>query len=340
MNFIVTGGAGFIGSHLVEKLLCQGHKVTVIDDESTGSIQNLNNVLGHQNLLFIPSDVRNVSCWDELLAKDTTIIHLAGTVGVNRVVMNPLETIQNNFAGTKMLLDLAVKFSCRFFFASTSEVYGESGQEQSSESDALVINGTHCGRTSYILSKLLSEHYCINYFEQHGLPVIVGRFFNVIGTRQVSTFGMVTPTFVRQALTDESITIFGDGSQTRNFCDVDDVTNCILLLLQEEKAYGQVVNLGGNENITILELASYIKRSAGSQSPLVFVPFPKQRSEGRDIHHRSPCLLNVKSLTGWQPSIPWQRSIDRIVEQATWERQCNVMSLQREGAIFNLESEA
>ncbi|HUC81516.1 MAG TPA: NAD-dependent epimerase/dehydratase family protein [Flavisolibacter sp.] len=313
MKFVITGGAGFIGSHLSEKLVFRGHQVIAIDNESTGCAQNLSAIMPHPAFTYIHDDISAVNYWEQILSENTVIVHLAATVGVNRVAENPLETLYNNYTSTVSLLNLAARYACKFFFASTSEVYGDSDRAFSTESDSLVINGTHCGRTSYVLGKLLSEHYCLNYHQTHSLPVIVGRFFNVVGPRQLDRYGMVAPTFVKQALKNEPITIYGDGTQTRNFCDVNDITEAIIKSIDTKAAYGKILNFGGKDNITIHSFAQYVKLATHSASPIVFLPFPKERSNGRDIYHRSPSLARIENITGWKPITPWQDSVKAII---------------------------
>ncbi len=320
MKFIITGGAGFIGSHLTEKIIYAGHRVIVIDNESTGAVQNLAAISGHPNFTYLSNSVQLVNGWERILEKDAVIIHLAATVGVNKVDKEPLETLENNYMSTIMLLNLALRFQCKLFFASTSEVYGDSGKLYSTETDALVVMATHCGRTSYVLSKLLCEHYCLNYFRKYGLPVIVGRLFNVIGTRQLNTYGMVTPTFIEQALENKPITIYGDGSQTRNFCDVDDITTTIIKLLATEAAYGEIFNIGGTENTTILAFAQYIKMATHSSSPIVYLPVSRERSDGRDVYYRSPSLAKTEGFIRWRPGISWQDSVKGIIDDMVYRK--------------------
>ncbi|TDH21430.1 NAD-dependent epimerase/dehydratase family protein [Segetibacter sp. 3557_3] len=314
MKYIVTGGAGFIGSHLCQKLVSGGKQVVAIDNLVTGNINNVDHLLAGKNFSVIEKDVRSITHWSKVISKNDVIIHLAATVGVNKVMDDPLETLENNSATTRIVLDVALKYNCKVFFASTSEVYGNTDHPFSAETDHVIIPSTHCGRAAYVVGKLTSEHYCNNYFNRYGLPVITARFFNVIGTRQSDAHGMVTPTFIKQALSGKAITIYGDGSQTRSFADVDDMVNVVLQLLDIPEAYGNVFNIGGDENITILQLAEYIKHATGSSSPIVFVPVPYQRTEGRDIHFRRPLLTKLQTMTGWKPAIHWHQTIDKIIE--------------------------
>ena len=314
MKYIITGGAGFIGSHLSQTLIDHGEKVVVIDNLTTGNAINLKGVIHHKNFTFLQTDVQTIKYWNRILSENDIIIHLAATVGVNKVMVNSMETIKNNSHCTQIILDAAVKHGCKVFFASTSEVYGNSDSVYSTETDALVIPGTYCGRAAYVLGKLMSEHYCINYHQHLNLPVIVARFFNVIGTRQSDAHGMVAPTFIRQALSNKPITIFGDGTQTRSFADVADTVTSVLKLIYTKEAYGEVFNIGADENITILELAKYIKAETNSASPIVFVPSPEQRSQGRDIHYRRPSLTKINNLLGCAPQVHWKTTVNRIIK--------------------------
>lgn len=313
MKYIVTGGAGFIGSHLAEALIKESKRVVVIDNLSTGSLENLKNVWSDKNFRFVHGDVRTFSRWNEIIAKNDVIIHLAATVGVNKVMVNGLETVENNYVPTQILLELALQHQCKFFFSSTSEVYG-SADTPSAEQDPLVVPGTHCGRSAYVLGKIMSEHYCMQYFTRHALPVIVGRFFNAVGPRQMETYGMVAPTFIKQALRSKLITVYGNGDQTRSFCDVEDIVHAVLQLLETDQAFGEIFNIGSEESTTIAELAEYIRAAANSRSPIVFLPFPEQRDAGRDIRFRKPNLQKIQALTGWRPLVDFRTSLKNIIQ--------------------------
>lgn len=313
MKYIVTGGSGFIGSHLVKKLIHLGRSVVVVDDHSTGPLDNIMDSLTEPGLTLIENDILSMRNWDGLLEPNDVIIHLAATVGVNRVYVNPLETLNNNFQPTVFLLKKAAKHKCKLFFSSTSEVYGELNGDSSRETDPMVLPGTHCGRGAYVLGKIMSEQYCLNYARQFKVPVIVGRFFNVTGTNQIGKYGMVVPTFVEQALCNEPITIFGDGKQTRSFCDVMDIVDGINGLIEEEAAYGEVFNIGGTERITINDLATHIKHTLESKSEITHVYFPEQRANGRDVLHRCANIDKIKSLIGWEPRSRWIEIINKII---------------------------
>jgi UDP-glucose 4-epimerase len=242
------------------------------------------------------------------------IVHLAATVGVNRVMINSVETLYNNSALTKRILNVALKYNCKVFFASTSEVYGELTAFSSTENDPLVVSAGHCGRSAYVIGKLMSEHLCLNYYRMFGVPVIVGRFFNVTGIRQVGSYGMVVPTFITQALSGSPITLYGAGNQTRSFLNVKDAVQAILALLGKDGSFGEIFNIGSDSSITMLELAEYIKETANSSSSLLFLPAPEARSESRDIKHRKPSLQKITNYSGWQPSIDSRSTVEGMIK--------------------------
>ena len=313
MNYVITGGCGFIGSHLAHSLIYSGHKIVVIDDLSSGCIENIEDLLSNPDFTLIENDILSIKNWDTILSPHDVIIHLAATVGVNNVIKNPLQTLNNNYQPTLQLIKIALQYKCKFFFSSTSEIYGELNTDFSCETDSFFVPGSLCGRSAYVLGKILSEQYCMEYSRQFGLPVVIGRFFNIIGPNQVDKFGMVVPTFIRQAANNEPITLYGNGDQTRVFCDISDLISAVKLLLKEPRAFGEIFNIGGNERITIKELGHYIKENLNSSAPLVSIPFPPHRREDRDVLHRSACLKKIQSLTGWEPTTNWQDAVDSII---------------------------
>jgi UDP-glucose 4-epimerase len=313
MKFIITGGAGFIGSHLAESLIEEGRQVIVIDNLSTGSLRNLHKIRDHKNLLFIERDVCGIKDWASILSAGDIIIHLAATVGVNKVMENAIDTFENNLHPTITLLEQAHRFHCKLLLASTSEVYGELKEKSSTEMDSLVIPNTFCGRSAYILGKINSEFYCLNYARQFDVPIIIARFFNVIGANQTDKHGMVVPTFINQALAGEPITVYGNGEQTRSFCNIRDLSDAIKKLGLTQKANGEIFNIGSDQTVTIDELAHYIKKSTHSVSKIIYTLFPEQRTDGRDIKHRCAFISKIRSYTGWKPLISWKESIDEII---------------------------
>jgi UDP-glucose 4-epimerase len=309
MKYIITGGAGFIGSWLAEELINKGEVVLAIDNLSTGSVENLSNIIHNQNFKFIKGDAGAFETWVGLLAPNDIIIHLSATVGVIKVCDDPLETISNNSKATEIILKQAVKHKCKVFLASSSEVYGNAICNKSSEDDSAQVLLNNPGRSSYVLGKLISENYCLSYYQKYNLPVIIARFFNVIGPRQVSQYGMVVPTFLMQAVSNSPITIFDDGEQQRTFCDVKDIIRGILMLIENDNAIGEIFNLGGNEPISMSTLAGFIKQASNSKSAIKYLSFPTERSHGNDIRKRTPCLKKINSIIGWHPVIKWQDSI-------------------------------
>lgn len=314
MKYVITGGAGFIGSTLAEELIASGKTVLVIDDLSTGRISNLDKIILHTNFNFIKGDANSRETWKGILDPNDVIIHLSATVGVLKVCENPLQTIHNNFKSTKILLDLALHKKCKVLFASTSEVYGDKLNGSSQEDDPATVLLNNQGRSAYVLGKLLSEHYCLSFFQNYKLPVIIVRLFNVIGPRQASQYGMVVPTFLQQALTNREITVFGDGSQQRSFCDVRDITRAFQLLLHNDGAIGEIFNIGSTESISISDLANFIKKISYSSADIKYLPFPSERSGGSDIHYRKPSILKIKSIAGWAPEISWKDTISGMLE--------------------------
>jgi len=316
MKYVITGGAGFIGSTLAEELIAIGKTVLVIDDLSTGRISNLDKIILHTNFHFIMGDASSRETWNGILDPNDVIIHLSATVGVLKVCEDPLQTVNNNFKSTKTLLDLALQYNCKVLFASTSEIYGDKLSGLSHEDDPVNVFLNNQGRSAYVLGKLLSEHYCLSYFQAYKLPVIIVRLFNVIGPRQASEYGMVVPTFLQQALSNNEITVFGDGSQQRSFCDIRDITRAFQMLLKNDVAIGEIFNIGGPEPISISELANFIKKICDSSSVIKYLPFPSERSGGSDIHYRKPSIFKIKSKVGWTPEIHWKDTILGMLESS------------------------
>jgi UDP-glucose 4-epimerase len=315
MRYIVTGGAGFIGSNLAHKLVFSGKRVCIIDNLSTGELGNIRNLLTHPLCTFIQADINNVFAWHGIPEEGDVIFHCAATVGVNKVCMDPFDTLNNNLYGTQAVLDVASRARCKVIYASSSEVYGESPQIKK-ETDALSVYADQGGRSSYVLSKLLGEHLCFNYKDKYKLPVIICRFFNVAGINQSARYGMVVPTFVQQALQGEPITVFGDGEQKRSFCDVRDLSDALLKLANCGKAWGHIFNIGNTETITINELAKFIKEITNSSSTVTYVPLPFERCNGKDIYQRTPSIEKIQRFTGWKPLISWNDTIRHFVENA------------------------
>jgi UDP-glucose 4-epimerase len=303
MKYIITGGAGFIGSHLADALLKKGEQVISVDNLSTGSLKNLDFARNYpkKSFQFIQSDIREIGLLDTLIAPNDVIFHLAATVGVKKVCQNPNETWRNNFLPTELLVDIATQKKCRLVFTSTSEVYGDAGRNALAETDAACVYTHLSGRSAYILGKMMGEHVCLNAHQTHGTSVIVARLFNTTGHRQSADFGMVIPTFIQQSLRGETLSVFGDGTQTRSFSEVSDTVEALLRLLDCPKAVGEIVNIGNPEEISIYQLAGYINEICASNASIQLTPMPIEREGNKDIQFRRPCIKKLQDLTDWQP---------------------------------------
>jgi UDP-glucose 4-epimerase len=302
MRCLITGGAGFIGSHLSDTLLERGHRVHVLDDLSTGAVDNIAHLKGRSGFEHTFDSATNRQLVAELVDTADVIYHLAAAVGVELIVESPARTIDTNVHCTEVLLDQAAKKHKPVFVASTSEVYGKSSDIPFREDGDLVLGPTKIARWSYAISKALDECLALAYWKERKLPTVVGRLFNTVGPRQTGRYGMVIPRFVRQALANQPLTVFGDGTQQRVFCHVRDVTRLLADLMERDDVYGEVFNIGGNEEVTISELATLVRDLAGSQSELVTVPYDQAYEPGfEDMVRRVPNTEKVRRLTGWEP---------------------------------------
>jgi nucleoside-diphosphate-sugar epimerase len=314
MRILITGGAGFIGSHLSEALLDEKHQVYVLDDLSTGSIDNIAHLKSRPGFHYTIDTVFNDSLVAEMVDRADVIFHLAAAVGVKLIVQEPVHTIETNVHGTEVILRHAAKKKKLVFVASTSEVYGKSAQLPFREDADLVMGATTRHRWAYACSKALDEFLALAYYKQKRLPVIVMRFFNTVGPRQTGQYGMVVPTFVRQALSGNPITVFGDGTQSRSFTYVGDVVWALLKLMVEPRAVGQVFNVGNTEEVTIEGLATRIKALTGSSSPIVKIPYDQAYETGfEDMPRRVPHLEKIRNLIGYEPKVGLQEIIERVV---------------------------
>lgn len=315
MKVLVTGGAGFIGSHLAESLLAQGDEVYVLDDLSTGSRENIKHLENRNTFHYTVDTVVNETVVAEQIDRVDIIVHLAAAVGVRLIVESPVNTIETNVHGTETVLKLASKKKKPVFIASTSEVYGKSTAFPFREDSELVIGATDKGRWSYACSKAIDEFLGLAYYKEKQLPVTVLRFFNTVGPRQSGRYGMVIPNFVRQALEGLPITVYGDGSQSRCFTDVTDVVRCLLGLLSHPEAPGQVFNIGSQQEVTILELAKKVRLMTGSKSEIVLVPYNEAYEEGfEDMPRRVPDLSKVSNLIGYEPTVKLDQILQRVIE--------------------------
>ena len=312
MQALITGGAGFIGSHLAEALLERGDEVHIIDDLSTGNIRNLDHLRDNKRLHVTIDQVENVPVLAELVDRSDIVFHLAAAVGVRLVVESPVRPIETNLKTTELVLAQASKKQKKVFFASTSEVYGKREKQPCLEDDDLIIGSTQMGRWSYACSKAMDEFLALAYAKERGLPVIVARFFNTVGPRQTGRYGMVVPNFVRQALSGENITVYGDGNQARCFGYVGDVVGAVMKLVDTPAAYGSVFNIGNETELTINELAERVIRLAGSSSKIQKIPYSEAYGDGfEDMRRRVPDLTKVRELIGYRPRI----SVDEIIEK-------------------------
>ncbi len=315
MRVLVTGGAGFIGSHLTERLLEGGHEVAAIDNLSTGSLKNIENHREHSGFEFVMGDIRNAELMEPLVKHSDMIFHLAAAVGVKLIVEDPVLTIETNISGTEIVLDMANKFSKKIFLASSSEVYGKSEAVPFLEEDDVVLGSTSFSRWAYACSKAIDEFLGLAFYQQYGLNVVIGRFFNTIGPRQTGQYGMVVPRFVQRALKDEPIQICGTGKQTRCFCYVNDLVGAVIKLMNCEHAAGKVYNIGSDEEISIEELADKIIEMTGSKSRKEFVPY--ELVYGRpidDMMRRVPGLERIKETVGWESKTSLDEILQVIIE--------------------------
>jgi UDP-glucose 4-epimerase len=310
MHWLITGGAGFIGSHLAEALIERGDQVTAIDDLSTGSAKNLAKIRSHPKFRLVVDTVANVPVLSELVDTSDIVVHLAAAVGVKLIVESPVRTIEINVHGTEVVLGAAAKKGRRVVLASTSEVYGKSQQIPFREDQDLVLGPSTKGRWSYAASKLIDEFLALAYWKEKKLPTTVIRFFNTVGPRQTGRYGMVIPTFVRQAISGQPITVFGSGEQSRCFCHVADVVRGLQALAVDDRAIGQVFNLGGDEEISISRLAERVKKLANSESPINRLSYDEAYEQGfEDMMRRVPDTAKATRLIGFKPD----RTLDEII---------------------------
>ena len=315
MRVLITGGAGFVGSHLAETLLERGDEVFVIDDLSTGSIDNIAHLKTHPKFHYTIDTITNEPVLAELIDRCDTVVHLAAAVGVKLIVEAPVRTIETNVHGTEVVLKLANKKKKLVLIASTSEVYGKSASVPFREDADLVLGPTSKHRWAYACSKMIDEFLALAYWKERKLPVIVVRLFNTVGPRQTGQYGMVVPNFVRQALAGEPITVFGDGAQSRSFTYVGDVVRAMVALINEPKAVGQVFNIGNGAEISIGDLAAKIKSMTASRSPIVTIPYDQAYEAGfEDMPRRVPDISKIRALVGYEPTVHLDDILTRVIE--------------------------
>ncbi len=313
MRFLITGGAGFIGSHLTERLLDRGDQVVLLDDLSTGSIENIRHLKSHAGLQYYLDGIENRQLLAELVDDADVIVHLAAAVGVKLIVESPVRTIETNVNGTQYVLEAACKKKKLVLTASTSEVYGKNTNVPFAEGADLVLGPTTKGRWSYAASKALDEFLALSYWKEKKLPVIVVRLFNTVGPRQTGRYGMVLPNFVQSALHSKPITIYGTGKQSRCFCDVRDTVEALVRLLDTDRSIGEVVNVGNTEEVTIEGLARRVKERTGSSSSIEYLPYDQAYEPGfEDMMRRVPSIDKLFSITGFRPKTSLNEIIDRV----------------------------
>jgi UDP-glucose 4-epimerase len=315
MRYLITGGAGFIGSHLADELIHRGHEVFVVDDLSTGSIDNIKHLKGKKGFSYAIDSCANVPVMAELVDSCDRIFHLAAAVGVKLIVESPVRTIETNVHLTEVMLTLANKKKRPILVASTSEVYGKSDQFPFREDGDLVLGATNKGRWSYACSKAIDEFLAIAYWKERKLPTVVVRLFNTVGPRQTGQYGMVIPNFVRQALAGVPITVYGDGQQSRCFTHVADVVRGLIGLIDNERCYGQVFNIGNASEITIGNLARQVKEMCLSKSEIQFIPYEEAYEQGfEDMRRRVPDIAKIDGAIGWKPTIPLHQVLKDVIE--------------------------
>ncbi|MEA2301319.1 MAG: UDP-glucose 4-epimerase [Solirubrobacteraceae bacterium] len=303
MRFLITGGAGFIGSHLADELIGRGHRVHALDDLSTGSIDNLRHLREDPAFEYTIDSCTNSRLVAELVDEADAVFHLAAAVGVQLIVESPVRTIETNVRCTEIVLAQANKKKRPVFIASTSEVYGKSSALPFRETGDLVMGSTDKGRWSYACSKALDEFLALAYHNERRLPTVVGRLFNTVGPRQTGQYGMVVPTFIKQALANRPLTVHGDGTQRRCFCHVSDVVRALADLMEQDRHYGQVYNIGSDEEISIRDLAGVVRERCDSQSEIVLVPYEEAYDPGfEDMARRIPDTTKLHAAIGWEPT--------------------------------------
>jgi UDP-glucose 4-epimerase len=315
VRYLITGGAGFIGSHLAERLVADGEHVVLLDNLSTGSMENIRHLKSSKNLEYNLDGIENRHLLAELVDDADIVVHFAAAVGVKLIVESPVRTIETNVNGTQLVLEAASRKKKLVLLASTSEVYGKNANVPFQEHADLVLGPTSKGRWSYAASKALDEFLALAYWKEKKQPVIVARFFNTVGPRQTGRYGMVLPNFVKRALDNTAIQVYGDGTQSRCFCDVRDTVEALTRLMKLDRAVGEVINIGNTEEVSIENLAKLVKKRLSSDSPIEFVPYDKAYEPGfEDMMRRVPSVDKLFSLTGFRPQTSLVDIIDRVAD--------------------------
>ena len=314
MKALITGGAGFIGSHLADLLLERGHQVLLLDDLSTGSHRNIEHLVGRPDVEFVLGSILNADLLDDCVARSDTVFHLAAAVGVQLIVEKPLESLATNLRGSELVFEKAHKYGTRILITSTSEIYGKNTSDRLGEEDDRILGSPLKSRWSYSEAKAIDEILAYTYWRQKGLRSVIVRLFNTVGPRQTGHYGMVIPRFVNQALRGEAITVYGDGTQQRCFCHVSDIVRALVDLVEHEEAYGRVFNLGGNEEVSIMELAERVIARTGSSSGVRVIPYDEAYEAGfEDMQRRVPDTARAHDLVGFRPTHTLDDIIDAVV---------------------------
>lgn len=314
-RFLITGGTGFIGSHLTDALLAKGHSVTALDNLETGSRENVESALTNRNFELVVGDICDAPLVDKLARKSDVVIHMAARIGLKLVIESPLRTVDVNVRGTEAVMGAATRYRCRTIVASTSEVYGLATKIPSAEDDPITFGSPSKGRWAYACSKAVDEFLALALARERGLPSTVVRLFNTVGPRQSARYGMVLPRFARQALANEPLTVYGDGTQTRSFCYVGDVVRALLDILDNDATIGEIYNLGNPQEVRILDLAHEVIRQTGSTSAIRFVPFDEAYAAGfEEIYRRVPDIAKLRQTIGFEPRVSLSEIIASVVE--------------------------
>lgn len=314
MKILITGGAGFIGSHLAERLLNEGNEVYAIDNLSTGKLENIESFKNHPKFHFVIGSILDRDLMDELISKVQQVYHLAAAVGVKYIIENPLLSLKTNIVGTDNVLELCNKYKAKALITSTSEIYGKSEKVPFSEQDDRLLGSTHISRWGYSCSKAIDEFMALAFFREKKLPVIIVRCFNTVGPRQTGMYGMVLPKFIKAALLDQPIVVYGSGKQTRCFADVSDVVDAFTKLMNSPECEGEIFNVGTTESISIIELAEKVKAKCNSKSQIQYMSYEDAFEEGfEDMMNRMPDLSKIKEYIGYEPKYSLDDIIDRML---------------------------
>ncbi len=315
MKILITGGAGFIGSHLAERLLAEGHQVSIIDNLSTGSLDNIEKIKDHPNFHYTIGTILNRELLEKLMTGVDQVYHLAAAVGVKYIIENPLLSLKTNIVGTENILELANKLKAKVLITSTSEIYGKSDNVPFHENDDRLLGSTHISRWGYSCSKAIDEFFALAYFREKRLPVVIVRCFNTVGPRQTGQYGMVLPKFIKAALLDQPLIVYGSGKQTRCFADVSDVVEAFIKLMANPDCLGEIFNIGTTESISIEDLAKKVKAMCGSKSRIDYMSYEDAFEEGfEDMMNRMPSLEKVNQFIGYEPKYNLEAIIQRMID--------------------------